>query len=138
MNKPNYVLNWLVAKGALLGLLAVLLGASGSHWLGHLLQDAERPAYQTAVSYQFYHALALLLTGILYAGTGNRLLRAGGYLFAVGTVLFSGSIYGLTLMENVAWLGPVTPLGGLCLIAGWLLLLVAALRCYRTGGTHCG
>ncbi|MCS6916321.1 MAG: DUF423 domain-containing protein [Chitinophagales bacterium] len=124
-------INWMLAKGALLGFLAVLLGASGSHWLGHLLDAAEQRAYQTAVSYQFYHALALLFTGLLYAHARMGSLLVAGYLFAIGTVLFSGSIYLLTLTESMRWLGPVTPLGGLCLMGGWAVLLVAAIRRWR-------
>ncbi|MCS6990774.1 MAG: DUF423 domain-containing protein [Chitinophagales bacterium] len=120
--------NYLIAKGALLGLLAVLMGAAGSHWFSHLLEDAEQRAYETAVSYQFYHALALLLSGIWYENNKRLWLLIAGYLFATGTVLFSGSIYLLTLAAKMKWLGPVTPLGGLCLVVAWVMLFIEAIH----------
>jgi uncharacterized membrane protein YgdD (TMEM256/DUF423 family) len=120
---------WL-ALGAAFGGAGVVLGAFGAHALKSRLADAALATWQTAVSYQFVHALALLAVGILIrssAGAPERLLGVAGAAFALGVLLFSGSLYVLAL-GGPRWLGPVTPLGGLAFIAGWLVLPVAVLR----------
>jgi uncharacterized membrane protein YgdD (TMEM256/DUF423 family) len=113
---------------ALSGVLAVMLGAFGAHGLRDKLTPALMSAYQTGVQYQFYHTLALLAVAMLLQRLPQSLwLQASGGLFVIGMLMFSGSLYGLAL-GGPSWLGPVTPIGGLCFMLAWLGLLVAALR----------
>ncbi len=117
--------------GALFGLTAVIFGAFGAHALKRKFTQDQQESFETGVRYQFYHALALLLAGFAQQA---GLIEPGVYtwLFIGGTVLFSFSIYGLCLSGafGTKWrfLGPVTPLGGLLLVGGWLSLLLAILR----------
>jgi uncharacterized membrane protein YgdD (TMEM256/DUF423 family) len=115
--------------GALSGGTAVVLGAFGAHALRARLAETALATWQTAVSYQFSHALALLAVAILLRlGWGaERPLTLAGVAFSVGIVLFSGSLY-LLALGGPRWLGPVTPVGGLGFILGWVALAVAALR----------
>lgn len=109
-------------SGSIVGLLAVILGAFGAHALKARLTESALSAYQTGVSYQMYHALALILTGVLMLHYRElAALDWAARLFLAGIILFSGSLYLLTLTD-MRWLGPVTPLGGLCFIAGWAML----------------
>jgi uncharacterized membrane protein YgdD (TMEM256/DUF423 family) len=126
-----------ISAGALSAAIAVALGAMGAHALkakaeAGILTSANLNAFETAVKYQMYHALALLLVGLMTPLLNEKWTKAAGGLFVAGTVLFSGSIYLLSLSPlfeaNVRWLGPVTPLGGICFIAGWISLLVATLK----------
>ncbi|MCB0115842.1 MAG: DUF423 domain-containing protein [Caldilineaceae bacterium] len=120
-------MSFFIAIGALLGGVAVALGAFGAHALKSRLAPAKLTSFETGVRYQFYHALALLFVGLLYtAAPGNALLGVAGWLFVAGVLFFSGSIYWLAF-DGPRWLGPVTPLGGLCFIVAWVLLAVAAL-----------
>ena len=113
--------------GGLFGLFAVLLGAFGAHGLRDVVSDGSLSSWQSAVNYQMSHALVLLFTGLWRQLGGPLLLGAAGLLFSIGVLAFSGSIYLLVLLE-VPWMGPVTPLGGLSLIGGWLCLCLAVLR----------
>ncbi|MCX6316718.1 MAG: DUF423 domain-containing protein [Bacteroidetes bacterium] len=121
----------ILAAGALLGGLGVALGAFGAHGLQKLTTDATiLHGYQTGVQYQVYHALTLLAVGILAAKAHSGLLKWSAIFFIAGTFLFSGSLYLLTFLKiqnstAIKWVGPVTPLGGVCFITGWLLLLLA-------------
>ncbi|MCL6637533.1 MAG: DUF423 domain-containing protein [Alicyclobacillus sp.] len=112
----------------MLGFLAVALGAFAAHLLKQRLSSEMLDVFQTGVHYQFVHALALLMVAALAAtlGTSNAWYWAGG-LFTAGVVLFSGSLYALAL-TGVRALGAITPLGGLCFLAGWLLVAWAAWR----------
>lgn len=83
--------------------------------------------FETAARYQMYHALGLLVVAIAAARWPGSLVRVSGWSFVAGTVLFSGSLYGLAL-TGVRWLGAVTPLGGLCFLVGWLCLALAPSR----------
>jgi uncharacterized membrane protein YgdD (TMEM256/DUF423 family) len=112
---------------ALAGATAVALGAFAAHGLKGRLETGLLSAFGTGVEYQFYHALALLAVALLLQAQSTTWWQSAGCLFTLGILLFSGSLYGLALL-GWKWLGPVTPLGGLCLIAGWLCLLVGALR----------
>ncbi len=113
---------------ALSGFLAVALGAFGAHGLKARLSEDMMAVYQTAVQYHFYHTLALLAVAVLLAGgLQSAALRAGGWLFAAGIVVFSGSLYALAL-SGMRVLGAVTPLGGLLFLAGWVALAAAAYR----------
>ena len=113
--------------GGLFGLFAVLLGAFGAHGLRDVVSDGSLSSWQSAVNYQMSHALVLLFSGLWRQLGGPLLLGAAGLLFSIGVLAFSGSIYLLVLLE-VPWMGPVTPLGGLSLIGGWLCLCLAVLR----------
>ena len=104
-------------------LLAVALGAFGAHALnGTLEAHAMTDVWNKAVLYQFVHALALLVLAALPVAS-----RAASALFVAGIVLFSGSLY-LLALTNVKWLGAITPLGGLCFLAGWICLVVSPPR----------
>ncbi len=113
---------------AFAGALGVVLGAFGAHALRGSIEPRLIETFQTAVQYQLIHALALLLVSLTMGWLGQSLsLEISAYAFMAGIILFSGSLYGLVLTE-MRWLGPVTPLGGLCLIVGWLALLVGGFR----------
>jgi uncharacterized membrane protein YgdD (TMEM256/DUF423 family) len=120
--------------GSIFAGLGVALGAFGAHGLQNLTQDEKiLHGFQTAVQYQVYHALALLATGIIFEKFGNRLLRWAGNCFITGIILFSGSLYLITFLkiqdsDAVKIAGPVTPIGGLFFIAGWLLLLTGLVK----------
>ena len=110
---------FLFRLAAALCFLAVGLGAFGAHALrGTLQANDTTEVLKTAVLYQFIHSLALLLLAILPAAN-----RAASSLFIAGIVLFSGSLY-LLALTNIRWLGAVTPVGGLCFLAGWLILVL--------------
>lgn len=115
-----------IQAAAILGALAVILGAFGAHALAPLLlQHGKESTYQTAVDYHFYHTMALLLTGILlHFYPGNQKLKISGWLFIAGIVIFSGSLY-LLCLTQLSWLGAITPVGGLLFILGWVGLLLA-------------
>lgn len=117
---------WLAAAGAL-GLIAVAAGAFGAHALKDRLDPGMLAAFEVAVRYQMYHAIALLGLAILQAVRPGGGLRAVGVCWLIGVVLFSGGIYGLTLLKW-RWLAPVTPIGGTIMMLGWLMLLVIGLR----------
>lgn len=106
---------------ALLGALAVALGAFAAHGLQTLLSERLLQVFQIGVQYQFYHVFALLLTGLLQQRRDSRGLRLAAILFLLGILIFSGSLYVLAL-SGVHWLGAITPLGGSAFIAGWLVL----------------
>lgn len=113
---------------AISGFSAVLIGAFAAHGLAQILSSGALATVKTAVQYQFYHTLCLLFLGLwLLHKPATPGLKAAGLAFILGILLFSGSLYGLALGAP-RWLGPVTPLGGLCFLLGWLLLLMAALR----------
>lgn len=112
---------------ALYGLLAVLLGAFGAHALKAKLSPDLLAVWKTANEYQFYHALALGLLGLLLRAAPDRALDAAGWCFVLGVLVFSGSLYALAL-SNVRVLGAITPIGGLLFIAGWALMFYAVVR----------
>jgi len=111
-----------ITTGALLMGLAVGLGAFGAHALkADLLRLDTLDLWHTAVRYQAWHALALILLGVLTSQPErNELGRLTGWLLFGGALLFAGSLYGLALDPSATWLGPITPLGGLLLLAGWV------------------
>lgn len=116
-----------VSVAATFGLLAVVLGAFAAHGLKGKLDAGALAAFQTGVQYQMTHALAILLVVLIYKQWPNPAMLWVCALFVAGIVLFSGSIYGLTL-TGAKWLGPITPIGGVCMIAGWGLLLYGILK----------
>ena len=104
----------------------------GAHALRPLLSEASLGNFETAVKYQFYHALALLAVAILVQYGHKKLFTAAGWLFFAGILCFSGSLFLLSTRElhgmAVSWLGPVTPLGGLFLMSGWALVFMAGTK----------
>lgn len=113
---------------ALYGMTAVGLGAFGAHALKDKLQTSGYMAtYQTAVQYHFYHTLALLGIAILCLKYNSQWLSYAGYSMTFGILIFSGSLY-ILCFSGIKWLGAITPIGGLALIAGWAFLLIAALK----------
>ena len=118
--------------GSLLAFLGVLAGAFAAHALRVQLPVERLAAFDTAVRYQLWHALALLIVGLALERAPRPALHAAGWLFAAGIVLFSGSLYGLAL-TGVRALGAITPLGGASFLAGWLAL---ALGLRRAPGIH--
>ena len=115
--------------GAAFGFLGVALGAFGAHGLEDVLVANGREAtWETAVLYQFVHAGLLLLLGILdQLHSSTKLLRISIWTTIVGILIFSGSLYALSL-TNIKWLGAITPLGGLSFLAAWTLLFFFSLR----------
>lgn len=110
--------------GSLLGGLSVALGAFGAHALKKILEAHQQThTFELASRYQFYHALAILITGVLLLHQPQKMLVYSGYSFLIGTLIFSGSLYVLAL-TNIRWLGAITPIGGVGLILGWLFLLL--------------
>jgi uncharacterized membrane protein YgdD (TMEM256/DUF423 family) len=120
--------------GAIFGGLGVALGAFGAHGLQQATTDEKIiHGFQTGVQYQVYHALALLITAIIYERNPHRFIKWAGHCFITGILLFSGSLYLLTVLKIqdsslVKIAGPVTPLGGVFFIAGWLLLLMGVVK----------
>lgn len=109
-----------IATAAIFGSLAVMAGAFGAHGLRSRLTPEQLSAWATASQYHLLHSVVLLALALFALQTGKS-VRVPASLFALGTTLFSGSIY-LLLLSGQKWLGPVTPIGGLLLIAGWLSL----------------
>lgn len=117
-----------LACGSLLLALAVALGAFGAHIVQDMLTPERYEIYQTAVEYHFYHSIGLLIVGLTALHfTDAILLKWSGWSFFSGVVIFSGSLYLLTLTET-AWLGAITPIGGIGFIAGWVFLAIAVFR----------
>ncbi len=117
----------MIAAGAASAFVSVAAGAFGAHALKARLEPDLLAVFETGARYQMYHALALVLIGLVGLQVRSGLLTASGYAMIAGTVLFSGSLYVLAL-SGVRWLGAITPLGGLAFLAGWTLLLVAVVR----------
>jgi len=113
--------------GSLSGFLGVGLGAFAAHALKSRLDADLLAIFEVGVRYQMYHAFALLAVAWAYTRWPGNILTASGWLFVAGTVIFSGSLYALSL-SGVRWLGAITPIGGLALLAGWLCLAWAAWR----------
>ena len=114
---------------ALMGFLAVALGAFGAHGLKQIVPPDALSTFETAVRYQFYHALALLAVAIIFEKFPVGLIRYAGICFIAGVILFSGSLYALTAVlatdaVGLQKLGIITPFGGLFFIAGWICLFL--------------
>jgi uncharacterized membrane protein YgdD (TMEM256/DUF423 family) len=125
---PSLILTRIfLATAAVFGGLSVAGGAFASHALKNKLSDRALEIFDTATRYQMYHALALLLVALLLsrAADAPTFFAVAGWAFIVGTVVFSGSLYALSL-SGIKWLGAITPLGGVAFILGWGCLAVAA------------
>ena len=103
--------------------LAVGLGAFGAHGLKSQLSAELMQTYKTGIEYHFYHALGLLLVGIIAITFPSTYIKWSAILLSIGIVLFSGSLYVLAI-SGIKWLGAITPLGGLSFIAGWVTLFI--------------
>jgi uncharacterized membrane protein YgdD (TMEM256/DUF423 family) len=110
-----------LALGALSALLGVAAGAFGAHSLRERLSTDMLAIFETGARYQMYHAFALIAVAWALTRWPGGLLMTSGWLFVLGTLLFSGSLYLLSL-TGVRWLGAITPLGGVAFLAGWFLL----------------
>lgn len=123
--------NVLLSIGCMSGALAVGFGAFAAHGLAHLVTPAMLSVFKTGVQYQFYHTFALLFCGgfvSLPAGSiAKKYCYRAAICFIIGILCFSGSLY-LLVLTGIKWWGPVTPIGGLFFIAGWLLMFVAAIK----------
>lgn len=127
--------NILIISG-LLGATAVALGALGAHFLKSklstgLITETNLQTFDTAAKYQMYHAIMLFV--IAFFVDSIKPLKAAAYCFITGILFFSGSLYllataGLLGLENVRWAGPITPIGGLFFIAGWILISIAGFK----------
>ncbi|HEU0202941.1 MAG TPA: DUF423 domain-containing protein [Burkholderiaceae bacterium] len=114
---------WFALLGTLSALVGVAAGAAGAHALRGLLGYEAAGWFETAVRYQLFHALALFAVAWVHSRWPGRLVIAAGWLFVVGTVFFSGSLYVLAIAGRQLWF--ITPLGGVCFLLGWVLLAVA-------------
>lgn len=120
------------------GAIGVALGAMAAHFLkskleSGLITEANLQAFETAAKYQLYHSLALFAIAIFVDKFDSKLISKAGYCFMGGIVLFSGSLYILTTAKlmglgDLRWLGPITPIGGLFFITGWLLIAFAGMK----------
>jgi uncharacterized membrane protein YgdD (TMEM256/DUF423 family) len=113
--------------GSVFALVGVGLGAFGAHGLRASVSPADLATFETGVRYQMYHALALFAVAWAYSRWPSTGLATAGWMFVLGMLVFSGSLYVLVL-TNQRWLGAVTPIGGLCFLVGWALLSWSALR----------
>ncbi|TCC89134.1 DUF423 domain-containing protein [Pedobacter frigiditerrae] len=121
----------IILTAAFLGGLAVMLGAFGAHSLKALISVTSLEIWQKGVEYQFYHVFALLYLST-FARYKNKLIGLSYIFFTLGIILFSGSLYLLALKDiyhfSAQFIGPITPIGGLCFILGWVCLFLAALK----------
>ena len=114
--------------GAVSGTLAVMIGAFGAHAFKKLLEQNDRVAtFETAVQYQFFHTLAIIFLALLMDKYSTKFLNIGVWAFLTGIILFSGSLYILSLTGNTKW-GAVAPFGGAAFVVGWAMLFVAVLN----------
>lgn len=122
----------IILAASFFGVLAVILGAFGAHGLEGKVSAVQLDTWKTANQYHFYHTLALLFLST-FSRAKNASIRVSFIAFSLGILLFSGSLYLLSVrdlleLEGFSFLGPITPLGGLCFIVGWVGLFIAALR----------
>jgi uncharacterized membrane protein YgdD (TMEM256/DUF423 family) len=110
--------------GALFAFLGVAFGAFGAHGLRNRLSPEMLVVFETAVRYQMYHALAILLVGLMMGPMGGWAIQTAGWAFVLGIVIFSGSLYLLALTGTTAF-GAITPIGGLAFLVGWGCLIIA-------------
>jgi uncharacterized membrane protein YgdD (TMEM256/DUF423 family) len=113
--------------GGVFAFMAVAGGAFGTHGLKSRISAEMLSVFEIGVRYQMYHALALIATAYLHLKRPSWFVVASGWLFVIGIILFSGSLYLLSL-GGLAWLGPMTPMGGFAFLLGWLFIVVAALK----------
>ncbi|MBL7967286.1 MAG: DUF423 domain-containing protein [Prolixibacteraceae bacterium] len=117
----------ILLAGAVFMALAVLLGAFGAHALKKILSPEMLNIYHTGVEYQFYHALGLLIIGVIGFQIKSKLIGWAGILLTAGIILFSGSLYVLAL-SGIKGLGAITPIGGISFVAGWIILAIGIVK----------
>jgi uncharacterized membrane protein YgdD (TMEM256/DUF423 family) len=128
MNELNSTAKLFLILGSANSMLAVILGAFGAHALKARLDESLLKIYHTGVEYHFYHALGLILIGIIALNIPlNMWLKNAGWMMFAGIILFPGSLYFLSIL-NIRWLGMITPLGGLLFILAWLSLCIAVFK----------
>ena len=127
--QESRISRWVLVAGAGFAMLAVMTGAFAAHGLKQVLDAYNLGLFETAARYQMYHAIALLLVGVISTipSFSPRWLKLAAFAFILGIILFSGSLY-LLALSGIKWLGAITPLGGAAFILGWLALIVAALK----------
>jgi len=123
----------ILIKGGILGVIAVLGGAFGAHALKEILTPEHLASFQTGVRYQLIHAVVLLFLFLLTLKFDNKQFKIAANLIFWGVILFSGSIYILTLkniigLEALKFAGPITPIGGLLIISGWIMLILGGVK----------
>ena len=119
----------LIIIGAIFAGLSVLIGAFGAHGLKGKISIEDLVIFEVGVRYQMYHALALILLGLLGVSIPEKFLILPGIFFCSGIIIFSGSLY-LMVLLNMRWLGAITPIGGALLIFGWLSLVFKIYKNY--------
>ncbi len=119
--------NFYFAVGAAFSLLSVLLGAFGAHTLKDKLSKEMLDIFEVAVRYQMYHGIGLIVVAWAFSQWQSNYISAAGWCFIVGILIFSGSLYILSL-TGLRWFGAITPIGGIAFIAGWGCLIIAAFR----------
>lgn len=117
----------ILLAGAVFMALAVSLGAFGVHALKKILSPEMLTIYHTSVEYQFYHALGLLIIGVIGFQIKSKLIGWAGILLTAGIILFSGSLYVLAL-SGIKGLGAITPIGGISFVAGWIVLAIGIVK----------
>lgn len=122
----------IILTAASFGVIAVILGAFGAHGLKSIITENQLEIWQKGVEYQFYHTFAILYLSN-FARYKNKLIALSFSFFTIGIILFSGSLYFLAIKDAYSlsfarFLGPITPIGGLCFIIGWVCLFLAALK----------
>jgi uncharacterized membrane protein YgdD (TMEM256/DUF423 family) len=116
-----------IILGALNGFIAVALGAFGAHGLEGKIPDKYLETWQTAVQYQMFHAVGLLVLGLLAGKSDSPLINWSGWLMLIGIILFSGSLFVLSVTQ-IKVLGAITPLGGVSFLVAWVLMIIAAYK----------
>lgn len=122
----------LLIISSILGASGVILGAFGAHALKSILSESQLLSYETGILYHLLHSIVILIIGILYHITKNKRFITAGYIMIAGVLLFSFSIYLLSLKDyfgipELKVLGPVTPIGGTLIIISWILIFINAL-----------
>ena len=128
MNELSLTAKTFLLLGSINAMLAVMFGAFGAHALKARLDESLLKIYQTGNEYHFYHALGLIMVGIIAVNLpANIWLKMSGWTMFAGIILFSGSLYILSIL-NMSWLGMITPLGGVLFILAWAALCVAIFK----------
>lgn len=130
-NRTKFMSNSILSKetilktGIIVSLLTVAIGAFGAHGLSDLLIENRREdTFKTAVLYQMFHAVAIILVGLLYNQYNQKRLKTAFYLFTAGIIVFSGSLYTLSI-SNIGIFGAITPIGGVLFLVGWIYAFLA-------------
>ena len=114
----------ILTAGAIFMALAIVLGAFGAHTLKDSLSTEMMKVYQTGVEYQFNNSLGLLIIGLIGFNIQSKYIKWSGILISIGIILFSGSLYILSV-GSIRWIGAITPIGGVSFVAGWICLVLA-------------